>query len=74
MKGNGIWCGNGFDSQFIIAYEANRREINANCGDRFGYIVKQNKPEFIKIVGIEEKEEEYEYIANVLQAPKYHHY
>lgn len=57
-QGNGIWCGNGFDSQFIIAYEANRREINANCGDSFGYIVKQNKPEFIKIVGIEEKEEE----------------
>ena len=57
-NGNGIYIGNGFDSQFVISYEADRREINSKCGNSFGYVVKRNKPILIKLLGIEEKRDE----------------
>lgn len=60
LPGNGIWIGNGFDSQFAITYEAERRSINGKCGDSFGYVVKKNKPMLIKVLGIEEKSDENE--------------
>ena len=56
--GNGIYIGNGFDSQFAIAYEADRRDIVSKCGDSMGYVVKKSKPQYLKLLGIEEKGEE----------------
>lgn len=58
VPGNGIYIGNGFDSQFAIQYEADRRNINGKCGDSMGYVVKKTKPYFVKYLGIEEKSEE----------------
>ena len=57
-NGNGIYIGNGFDSQFVITYEADRREINSKCGNSFGYVVRKNKPTLIKLLGVEEKRDD----------------
>lgn len=56
--GKGIYIGNGFDAQFALTYEADRREINAKCGNSFGYVVKKNRPTLIKLLGVEEKGED----------------
>lgn len=56
--GKGIYLGNGFDSQFALTYEADRKDINSKCGNSFGYAIKKNKPTLIKLLGIEEKGEE----------------
>lgn len=56
--GTGIYVGGGFDSQFTISYEADRRDIVSKCGDSMGYVVKKTKPQYIKILGIEEKSDE----------------
>lgn len=56
--GTGIYVGSGFDSQFTIAYEADRRDIVSKCGDSMGYVVNKTKPQYIKILGIEEKSDE----------------
>ena len=37
---NGIYIGNGFDSQFVISYEADRREIISRCGNILGYAIR----------------------------------
>ena len=58
VSGNGIYIGNGFDSQYAIAYEADRKDINGKCGDSMGYIVRKSKPHLVKFLGIEEKSEE----------------
>jgi hypothetical protein len=60
VPGNGIWIGDGFDAQYVISYEADRRAIKPKCGISFGYIVKKNKPTLIKMLGLEEKSEENE--------------
>ena len=57
-NGNGIYIGNGFDSQFVITYEADRREINPKCGNSFGYVVRKSKPKLIKLLGVEEKRDD----------------
>ena len=56
--GTGMYIGSGFDMQYIIPYEANRRDIIAKCGDSMGYVVNKNKPVYIKYLGIEEKGDE----------------
>ena len=55
---NGIYIGNGFDSQFVISYEADRREINSKCGNSFGYAIRKNKATLVKLLGVEEKRDE----------------
>ena len=57
-NGNGVYIGNGFDSQFVITYEADRREINSKCGNSFGYVVRKSKPKLIKLLGVEEKRDD----------------
>ena len=57
-NGNGIYIGNGFDAQFVISYEADRREINSKCGNSFGYVVRKSKPTLIKLLGVEEKRDD----------------
>lgn len=56
----GIWIGNGVDNQYVISAEINRREIISNCGNSFGYVIKQGNTTFVKLLGIEEKEDENE--------------
>ena len=56
--GCGMYIGNGFDSQFLISYEADRRSLVPNCGDSMGYVVNKGKPEYIKFLGIEEKSDD----------------
>ena len=58
VAGTGIYIGNGFDSQFAIAYEADRKDIKTKCGNSFGYVVKRSKPQLVKLLGLEEKGEE----------------
>lgn len=55
---NGIYVGNGFDSQFVISYEADRRDINSKCGNSFGYAIRKNKTTLVKLLGVEEKRDE----------------
>lgn len=54
---SGIWIGNGVDTQFVITAEINRKEVVSNCGNSFGYLIKQGKPILIKLLGIKAKEE-----------------
>lgn len=56
--GNGIYLGDGFDSQFALTYEADRKDIDSKCGDSYGYAINKNKPTLIKLIGIEEKGED----------------
>lgn len=58
IPGCGLYIGNGFDTQYTITYEADRRDINSKCGDSMGYIVYKSKPQYIKVLGIVEKGEE----------------
>lgn len=58
VPGCGMYIGSGFDSQFLITYEADRRSLVPNCGDSMGYVVNKGKPEYIKFLGIEEKSDE----------------
>ena len=53
----GIWIGNGVDTQFVITAEINRKEVVSNCGNSFGYLIKQGKPILTKLLGIKAKEE-----------------
>ena len=53
----GIWVGNGIDSQYVITAEINRKESISNCGNNFGYVIKQGKVTLVKLLGIKNKEE-----------------
>ena len=57
-SGNGIWIGNGFDSQYVFSYENERRLINGRCGMSMGYYIKNENAKLIKLLGIEEKEDD----------------
>ena len=52
----GIWVGNGIDSQYVITAELNRKETISNCGNSFGYAIKQGKLTLVKLIGIKAKE------------------
>ena len=49
---NGIWIGNGLDSQYLINISGDRREINDNCGRDFGYVIKDGNFTMIKLLGM----------------------
>ena len=49
---NGIWVGNGFDSQYLITINADRRDIDDNCGRDFGYLVKDGNYTMVKLLGM----------------------
>ena len=53
-KEDGIWIGNGIDDQYLINITGNRRDIVNNCGNSYGYVVKQGQQELIKLLGIKE--------------------
>lgn len=59
-KENGIWIGNGFDSQYTLSATNDRREIVGRCGKTFGYVVKHGKASLIKLIEMKENDEENE--------------
>ena len=57
-KEDGIWVGNGIDNQYLINISSNRRELNNNCGNSFGYVVKEGVAILVKLLEMKEKEED----------------
>lgn len=56
-KENGIWIGNGIDSQYLITINSSRRELVNDCGRSFGYIIKDGIATLIKLLEMKEDEE-----------------
>lgn len=57
-KDNGIWVGNGVDNQYILTITSERRLIVNNCGNSFGYAIKEGKATLIKLIEMKENGEE----------------
>ena len=53
----GIWIGNGIESQNIFKI-SDYSNLRNNCGETYGYTIKKGKPTLVKILGMEEKEDE----------------
>ena len=53
-KDNGIWVGNGVDSQYLITITSDRRLITNNCGRSFGYVINQGIATLIKLIEMKE--------------------
>jgi len=56
-KDNGIWVGNGFDSQYLLTISSERRLIVGNCGDSFGYALNRGIATLIKLIEMRENGE-----------------
>ena len=56
-KENGIWIGNGIDTQFLLTINSSRKELVNNCGRSFGYIIKDGMATQIKLLEMKEDEE-----------------
>ncbi len=54
---DGIWVGKGFDDQYIINIDTDRREIQNNCDNSFGYVTKLGIPTQIKLLEMKESDE-----------------
>lgn len=54
----GIWVGKGMSDQFLININSSNNDIQNNCGESFGYVIKQGEPDLIKLLGMKEKGEE----------------
>ncbi len=54
----GIWVGKGISDQFLININSSNNDIQNNCGESFGYAIKQGEPDLIKLLGMKEKGEE----------------
>ncbi len=53
-KDNAIWVGNGINNQYLITINSDRRKIVNNCGESFGYVVKQGNTDFVKLLGMKD--------------------
>lgn len=53
-KDDGIWIGNGVNDQYLIRLNSNNRNIINNCGESFGYLIKQGDAEIVKLIGMKE--------------------
>lgn len=53
-KENGIWVGNGIDSQYLINISSDRNDIVNNCGSSYGYVIKQENATLIKLLEMRE--------------------
>ena len=56
-KDNGIWVGNGANSQYLININSSRRDINDNCGSSFGYVIRDGIAVETKLLEMMEKGE-----------------
>ena len=54
-KEDAIWVGNGIEDQYSININRSRRDIVNNCGNSFGYIIIQEEPTLVKLLGMKEK-------------------
>lgn len=55
---SGIWVGNGVGNQYLIKVSASYKSMPNNCGNSFGYLIKQENATMIKLLGMKEKGEE----------------
>ncbi len=57
-KDNGIWVGNGISDQYLIRLNSSNRNLINNCGNSFGYIIKQEEATIIKLLGMKDAGDE----------------
>lgn len=57
-KDSGIWIGNGISDQYLIRLNSGNRNLVNNCGESFGYIVKQEEAVLVKLIGMKDAGEE----------------
>ena len=57
-KDTGIWVGNGINDQYLIRLNSSNRNLVNNCGDSFGYYVKQEEAMLIKLIGMKDAGDE----------------
>lgn len=53
---SGIWVGSGIDSQYLITTNATKKELIGDCGNSFGFYINQGKINMIKLLEMEEEE------------------
>lgn len=51
----GIWVGNGIKDQYLMNITTNNSELINNCGDSFGYVIKEGDATLIKLLGMKER-------------------
>ena len=56
-KDSGIWVGNGIGDQYLIRLNSSNRNLINNCGESFGYIIRQEEAVLIKLIGMKEKDD-----------------
>lgn len=49
---SGIWVGNGINDQYLINTNCNRNDLINNCGNSFGYVIENERPILIKLLGM----------------------
>ena len=54
----GIWVGNGINDQYLIAINSTNLDMINNCGESFGYAIRQGEPNLVKLLGMKEKGDE----------------
>lgn len=50
----GIWIGKGVTEQFVISL--NNRNVDENIDSTFGYVINNENPQLIKLIGMDKKE------------------
>ena len=55
---SGIWVGNGVGNQYLIKVSTSYKSMPNNCGNSFGYLIKQENATMVKLLGMKEKGEE----------------
>ena len=53
----GIWVGDGVNEQYTMSFNIDRRILSQKYGSTFGYVTKKNKANLIKLLEMEEGEE-----------------
>ena len=53
-KDSGIWVGNGVADQYLIRMNTSARNLVNNCGESFGYLIKQEEAKLIKLIGMKD--------------------
>ena len=59
-KDNSIWVGSGLNNQYLITINSDRRKIKNNCGNSYGYIIKQGEAHMIKLLNMKDDGDENE--------------
>ena len=54
----GIWVGNGINDQYLITINSTNSDMINNCGESFGYDIKQGEINLVKLLGMKEKGDE----------------